>query len=164
MPIPRLAIAAAASILTAPLAAASVPGQLDPLRFFEGRTETRGTVKVMFRKPYASRSIGVGRIEQDGSLTLVQRVEEEGKAPHERRWRVRRNGPDHFIASMSEAVGPVAIDRIGDRYRFRFKLKGNLRAEQILTPLPGGRSARNSIRVKRMGMTVATTEGTIRKL
>jgi hypothetical protein len=162
MPVPRFAIAAPALVLAAPLASAQQ--QVDPLRFFEGRTETRGTVRVMFHKPYRTRSIGAGRIERDGSLTLVQRVEDEGKAPHERRWRVRRTAPDHFIGSMSEAVGPVTIDKVGDRYRFRFRMKGNLRAEQILTPLPDGKSARNSVKVKRLGMTVATTEGTIRKI
>jgi hypothetical protein len=162
MPVPRLALAAPALMLTAPLASAQQ--QVDPLRFFEGRTETRGTVRVMFHKPFRTRSIGTGRIEPDGSLTLVQSVEDEGKAPHERRWRVRRTAPGHFVAIMSEAVGPVAIDKVGDRYRFRFKMKGNLRAEQMLTPLPGGRSARNSVKVKRLGMTVATTEGMIRKL
>jgi hypothetical protein len=118
----------------------------------------------MFHKPYWTRSIGAGRIESDGSLTLVQRVEDEGKAPHERRWRVRRTSADQYLASMSDAVGPVTIDKVGDRYRFRFTLKGNLRAEQMLTPLPGGQSARNSLKVKRMGITVATTEGTIRKI
>ena len=118
----------------------------------------------MFHKAYWTRSVGAGRIEQDGSLTLVQHVEDEGKPAHDRRWHVRRTAPGEFVASMTEAVGPVAIDRVGDRYRFRFRLKGNLRAEQILTPLPDGRSARNSMKVKRMGITVATTEGTIRKV
>lgn len=162
MPVPRLALAAAVSVLAAPLASAEQ--QVDPLRFFEGRTITQGTVKVMFHKAYWTRSVGAGRIEQDGSLTLVQHVEDEGKPAHDRRWHVRRTAPGEFVASMTEAVGPVAIDRVGDRYRFRFRLKGNLRAEQILTPLPDGRSARNSMKVKRMGITVATTEGTIRKV
>jgi len=156
------AIAVPALVLASPLASASA--QVDPLRFFEGRTETQGTVKVMFHKPYATRSIGEGRIERDGSLTLVQQVEDAGKPPHERRWRVRELSPDRFSASMSEAVGPVTIDRTGDSYRFRFKLKGNLSAEQMLTPLPGGRAARNTLKVKRMGIVVATTDGTIRKV
>ncbi|WP_051531059.1 DUF3833 family protein [Sphingomonas sp. URHD0057] len=163
MPALRHALAAAGSILVAPLASAE-ERQVDPLHFFEGRTETQGTVKVMFHKPYRTRSIGAGRIEPDGTLTLVQRVEDEGKPSHERRWRVRRAGPDRFVASMTEAVGPVAIERIGNRYRFRFTMKGNMRAEQILTPQPDGRSARNIMKVKRMGITVATTEGTIRKI
>jgi hypothetical protein len=160
----RLALAAPALLLAAPLASASMQALVDPLRFFEGRTETQGTVRVMFHQPYGTHSIGDGRIEPDGSLTLVQRVQDDGKPLHERRWHVRQTAPDRFTASMTDAVGPVTIDRVGDRYRFRFTLKGNLSAEQILTPLPGGRSARNSLRVKRMGITVATTEGTIRKL
>jgi hypothetical protein len=163
MPIPRVALAAILSLVAAPLASAAQPN-VDPLRFFEGRTETVGTVKVMFHKPYWTRSVGAGRIEDDGSLILVQHVEDEGKAPHERRWHVRRTATNAFVASMSEAVGPVSIDRIGDRYRFRFSVKGNYHAEEILTPLPGGRSARNTLKVKRFGITVATTEGTIRKI
>jgi len=163
MLVSRLALAATVSILASPLASAE-ERHADPLRFFEGRTETQGMVKVMFHRPYRTHSVGSGRIEPDGSLTLVQRVEDEGKSPHERRWRVRRTAPDRFVASMSDAIGPVAIDRIGDRYRFRFNLKGNFRAEQIVTPLADGRSARNAVKVKRMGITVATTEGTIRKI
>ena len=48
MPVPRLALAAAVSVLAAPLASAEQ--QVDPLRFFEGRTITQGTVKVTFHK------------------------------------------------------------------------------------------------------------------
>ena len=164
MLIARLAIAAPTLLLATPLASASVQAQVDPLRFFEGRTETQGTVKVMFHKAYRSRSIGDGRIAPDGSLVLVQHVQDDGKPSHDRRWLVRRIAPDRYSASMTEAVGPVIIDKVGERYRFRFRMKGNLSAEQMLTPLPGGRSARNSLKVKRMGFTVATTEGTIRKI
>ncbi|MFL6765953.1 MAG: DUF3833 family protein [Sphingomicrobium sp.] len=165
MLISRLARVSPALMLAAPLAAASLQQpQVDPLRFFQGRTETVGTVKVMFHKAYRTRSVGAGRIEPDGSLTLVQRVEEEGKPPHDRRWRVRRTGPDRFTGTMSDAVGPVAIDRVGPRYRFRFKLQGNLNAEQMLTPLPGGKAALTHVKVKRMGITVATTDGIVRKI
>lgn len=162
MPSLRFAVAVPALLAASPCASAQI--QVDPLRFFEGRTETVGTVKVMFRKPYNTRSIGVGRIERDGSLTLVQRVEDEGKEAHERRWHVKQTAADRFSGTMTEAVGPVVIDRVGERYRFRFKMKGNLAAEQIMLPLPGGRAARSSVKVKRMGITVATTEGTIRKI
>ena len=164
MPLTRSALAASLLAIASPLASASNQPQVDPLRFFEGRTETQGVVKVLFHKPYRTRSVGTGRIEHDGTLTLVQRVEDEGKPPHERRWRVQRIGPDSFRAAMSEAVGPVVIDKVGNRYRFRFKMKGDLAAEQMLTPMPDGRSARNTVKVKRMGITVATTEGTIRKI
>ena len=137
---------------------------VDPLLFFAGRTETQGTVKVIFRKPYRSRCLGQGRIESDGSLTLLQRVEDEGKPPHNRRWRVWENGPGRWAATMSEASGPVAIDQLGERYRFRFRMNGNLNVEQWLTPLPGATAARTITRIRKYGMTVATTEGTVRKL
>jgi Protein of unknown function (DUF3833) len=157
----RLQLALAAPILIA--ASAPVP-HTDPLRFFEGRTETQGTVKVVFKKAYRSRCLGHGRIERDGSLTLVQRVEDEGKPPHERRWRVRELGPGHYIGAMSEASGPVDIQQVGERYRFRFAMNGHLSVEQWLTPLPGATSARTVTRIRKFGMTVATTEGTVRKL
>jgi hypothetical protein len=160
----RLQLAIAAPILVAVLAAAAGREQPDPLRFFAGRTETHGTVKVIFHKPYHSRSLGLGRIEPDGSLTLVQRVEDEGKPPHERRWRVREAGAGHWTATMSEAAGPVAIDQVGERYRFRFRMSGNLNAEQWLTPLPGAASALTVTKVRKFRMTVATTEGIVRKL
>jgi len=153
--VPAAAAAAAA-------AAANIP--IDPLRFFVGRTETVGQVKVMFHKNYATRSVGQGRIEPDGTLILVQQVYDAGKPPHERRWRVHRTGPSHYAGTMSEAVGPVAIDRIGDRYRFRFSMDGRLNVEQLLVPLAGGRSASSTVKVRKFGMVVATTEGIVRRI
>lgn len=135
----------------------------DPMRFFEGRTESLSTVKVIMRKPYRSRTLGEGKID-DGVLNLVQRVHEEGKAPYDRRWRVRQVAPGRFTATMSEAIGPVVAEEIGGRYRFRFRMKGNLAIEQWLTPLPGGKVARSKISIRKLGMTVGRSEGTIRKL
>jgi uncharacterized protein DUF3833 len=150
--------------IASPPAPAATPQVADPLRFFAGRTETKGMVKVLFKKPYQSRSLGQGKIEADGSLTLVQRVEDDGKPPHERRWRVRRVGPGRYVGTMSEASGPVDIEQVGDGYRFRFSMKGHLNVEQWLTPLAGATAAHTSTKVRKFGMTVATTEGTVRKL
>lgn len=155
-----LVTAAAAFFLAAPATAES----LKPLRFFEGRTETLGTIKLFMKKPFRSHSIGRGIIESDGSLLLIQRVEDEGKPPRERRWRIRQIGPGRYAGTMSEANGPVTIDDVDGRYRFRFKMKGNLAVEQWLIPLPGGLSARNSVKVRKFGMTVGTSDGTIRKV
>ena len=164
MLVPRYILAAPALLLAAPLSSASIQQpQVDPLRFFQGRTETVGTVKIMFHKSYRTHSIGQGRIEPDGSLVLLQRVQDEGKAATQRWWRVRQTAPDRFVATMSDAVGPVAIDKVGTSYRFQFRLKGNLKGEQMLTPLPGGRAALSNLKVRKMGMTVATTDGIVRK-
>ena len=84
--------------------------------------------------------------------------------PRERRWKIRQVGPNRFTGTMSEAIGPIAIDEVDGRYRFRFKMKGNLSVEQWVTPLPGGKTAKNTMTIKKLGMTVATGTGTIRKV
>jgi hypothetical protein len=155
-------LAAAAALVASPAAAAADANH--PLRFFEGLTEGSGAMRIVLKKSYRTLTIGRGRIERDGSLTLVQRVSDEGRPPRERRWRIRQTGPRHFTGSMSEAVGPITIDEVGGRFRFRFKMKGNLSVEQWLAPLAGGNSARNSLTVRKFGMTVGTADGTIVKL
>ena len=135
----------------------------DPMSFFEGRTESISTIKVMMRKPYRSRTTGRGEIS-DGVLHLVQRVHEDGKPPYDRNWRMRQVAPGRFSGTMSEARGAVTAEEVGGRYRFRFKLKGNVAIEQWLTPLPGGKSARTRLIIRKFGMTVGRSEGTIRKL
>ncbi|HUE78205.1 MAG TPA: DUF3833 family protein [Sphingomicrobium sp.] len=156
-----LITAATASLLATSATAAP---QIHPLQFFEGRTEGSGVIRIMFKKPYRSRSIGKGRIESDGSLSLVQRVEDEGRPVRERKWKIRQVGANRFSGTMSEAIGPVSIEVVGGRYRFRFKMKGNLSVEQWLAPLANGTAARNRLIVRKFGVTVGTSEGVIRKL
>jgi hypothetical protein len=156
----RVALISAAAVISS----AAVAEPIKPLEFFEGRTESNGTIKIVLKKAFKSRSIGNGKIESDGTLTLIQRVEDEGKPPRERRWKIRQTGPKRFIGTMSEASGPITIEEIDGRYRFRFKMKGNLAVEQWVTPNPGGKTAKNTMTIKKLGMTVGTGTGTIRKL
>jgi hypothetical protein len=142
---------------------AASEGETDPMRFFEGRTESVSTIKLIMKKPFHSRSLGRGEID-NGVLNLVQRVNDEGKPPFERRWRMRQVAPGRFSGTMSEAIGPVTVDEVGGRYRFRFRLKGNLSVEQWLIPLPGGKVARSKTSIRKLGMTVGRSEGTVRKL
>ena len=136
----------------------------NPLTFFAGRTESVGTVKIVTKKPFRSRAIGRGEIKADGSLDLIQRIEDDGHPPHERRWRMRRISPGHYAGTMSEAEGPVTVDEVGGRYRFRFRMEGSVAVEQWLTPLPGNRSARSVISIRKYGIKVGGSDGTIRKL
>ena len=151
-------------LLLASTSAAAVNGSVDPMRFFVGRTEGVGSVNVIFHSPYRTHSIGMGRIEPDGSLLLVQQIFDEGKPPHQRRWRVHQAGTGRYIGAMSEAVGPVTIDKVGERYRFQFGMDGHLRVEQWLTPLAGGRLASSSASIRKFGMTVATVKITLRRV
>jgi hypothetical protein len=136
----------------------------EPLRFFEGRTEMVSVVKVVMKKPYSSRTVGRGQIMPDGSLLLVQQVHDAGQPPHQRQWKIRQVAPGRYSGTMSEAIGPVQVQELGGKFRFKFKMKGNLAIEQWVTPLPGGRSAQSKITVKKFGMRVASSDGTIRKL
>lgn len=164
--IPRLPKLLAGGLIGTALLAASADAQRlrQPLRFFEGRTEMVSIVKVMMNKPYRSRTLGAGRILPDGSLSLSQRIFDEGKAPTKRLWRVRQVGPGRFAGTMTEAVGPVVIQEVGGRYRFTFRMKGALAIEQWLNPLPGGRSARTSLTVRKFGLKIASSTGTIRRI
>ncbi len=154
------ALMIAAALSTAPAKAIRV---VDPLRFFEGRTEMVSLVKVVMKKPFRSRAIGQGYISPDGTLSLVQQVKEEGKQSHQRRWRIRQIGPGLYSGTMSEAVGPVQVQELDGKFRFTFRMKGNLAIEQWVTPLPGGKSAQSKVIVRKLGMRVASSEGTIRK-
>lgn len=164
----RLLLAAVPVALVGASAAASaeadrVAQMVDPMSFFDGRTDGVSTVKIILKKPFRSRTIGRGEVD-GGVLNLVQRVTEDGNTPFDRRWRMRQVAPDRFAGSMSEAVGPVTAEEIGGRFRFRFKMKGNLTVEQWLTPLPGGQEALSKVVVRKFGMKVGSAEGTIRKL
>ena len=153
------------ALFAASLSPAAVTAQEpDPFSFFEGVTESVGTLKVVMHPAVHTRSIGRGEVERDGSLSRVQRVEDEGKAPYVRRWLIRQVGPGRFVGTMSEATGPVTIDEVGNRFRFRLKMKGGLSVEQWLTPLPGGRSASSSMTVHKFGIAVASSQGTVRKI
>jgi hypothetical protein len=147
----------------------TIPGSVgagtiaSPLRFFEGATESVGTLSIAMHRPRSSRSHGIGSIAPDGSLRLVQRVEDEGQPPHLRHWNIRQISPGRFTGSMSEATTPLRIEQVGDRYRFRFRMKGGLTVEEWLTPNAGGRSADNELTVRKFGIAVATFRGVVRK-
>lgn len=151
----------AAFLFSAPATAGPLT---NPMRFFEGRTESTGTIKILMKHAFRSTSIGSGRIEPDGSLSLVQQVRDEGRPLRERRWNIRQVGPGRFLGTMSEANGPVTIEEVGGTYRFSYKMKGNLSVVQLLVPLAGGRAARSSVKIRKFGMIVGTSEGTIRKV
>src|SRR6185503_20913491 len=130
----------------------------------EGVTESVGILKIVMHRAVHTMSIGRGEIRPDGSLSLVQRVEDEGRAPYVRRWLIKQVAPRRFVGTMSEATGPVTIDEVGDRFRFRLTMKGGLSVEQWLTPLPGGRSATSDMTVRKFGIAVASSQGTVRKI
>jgi hypothetical protein len=158
-----LAFAAALAIVC-PASLGAADRQSSPMSFFEGKTESIGTVKVILKRSFKSRSLGLGKILPDGSLDFVQHVQDEGAPPRERRWKIRQTAPGRFAGTMTEAVGPVVIEETPKGFRFRFKMKDNLSVEQWLIPVSNGASARSLVTVRKFGVTVARSEGTIRKI
>ena len=134
------------------------------MRVFAGKTEMVSTVKVIMKKPFRSRAVGTGRLMPDGTLSLAQQVFDEGEEAKQRHWKIRQVASGHYSGSMTEAVGPVLVDEIDGRYRFKFRMKGNLSVEQWMTPLAGGSSAKSNTTVRKFGMKVASSTGIIRRV
>ena len=135
-----------------------------PLQFFSGKTEMISTVKVIMKKPFRSRAVGTGRILPDGTLSLAQQVFDDGEPAKQRHWKIRQVASSHYAGTMNEAVGPVVVDEVDGKYRFKFRMKGNLSVEQWMTPLPGGNSAKSNTTVRKFGMKVATSSGIVRRV
>lgn len=147
--------------LTSPVAAAP---RFDALAFFTGRTEGSGAMKIMFGRHRAVHVHGNGRIERDGTLVLDQTVERDGKPATQRTWRIRRDGSDGYGGTLSDARGPITGETVGDRLHLRYRAPGGVRVEQWLTLAPDGRSARNRLTARKLGVVVARLDETIRKL
>ena len=152
-------------LIAAPAPSAPAEATAFPLvRFFEGRTEGRGVLKVMLKARVPIRVESRGRVEPDGSLLLVQEIKEGEKPARTRSWRMREVSPGRFVGALTDAVGPAQAEARGNRLRITYRMKGGLDVEQWLTLAPGGRSAHNSMKVGKFGLPVATLDETIRKL
>ena len=139
---PALACATALLISSEALA---VP-LAQPLRFFEGRTESVGTMKIVMHKTRRVRSLGRGTIGQDGSLTLIQDVHDDGDAPHQRTWHIRQVGPESTIlaniyggvsvaAAAGYLIGGPVLDATSPRTAFALVGVGGLAAAALTAAL-----------------------------
>ena len=150
-------------LMLALLLAAPAQAAFNPVDFFRGRTHGEGTLKVLFQPSKRITVDSVGSSEKDGSLVLKQTINEPGKPPRTRYWRLRETAPNRFEGTLTDAASPVRVDVEGDRVRIRYKAKNNLDFDQWLTPT-GPKTVSNKMRVKRFGLTVATFDEVIRKL
>jgi hypothetical protein len=148
----------AALLLTAAVA------NFDVYRFFAGETAGVGELKVVLRSREPVRVKGIGRIDPDGTLILDQEIAQGTRPLRTRQWRLRRVGPGRYQGSLSDARGMVdgAVD--GPRLHLRFSTKDGFDVEQWLTIADDGRSAANTLKARRFGITVATLTEKITKL
>lgn len=144
------------------LAAPATAG-FDPIAFFKGKSQGEGVLKIIFQAPKTISVDSEGMSEPDGTLVLVQKVQEEGKAPRLRSWRLRRTSPTRFEGTLTDAAGPVVVDLIGGKARIRYTMKNRMSVEQWLTET-SPRTVANQMKVRRFGVIVARFDETIRKL
>ena len=137
-------------------APAEAPQQFDPVSFFTGASHGEGRLKEALKRERKVTTDSVGHAEKDGLLVLDQKMQVEGDPMRIRRWRLREAGPGRYTGTLTDAIGPVEAQVIGRSIRIRYTMKGGLKVESHLTPLPGGRAFSNDTRITKWGMKVAT--------
>jgi len=157
-----MAVAASAALVLAgpaPLAA-QAPRTFDPVAFFTGRTSGQGFLKKVFSARQATRVTGAGHVE-GGTLVLDQRVAIAGEPTRTRQWRLRQVGPARWSGTLSDAKGPVVASAAGPVLTIAYTSDQGMGVAQTVTLAPDGRSARNRMRIRKLGVTVATIDETI---
>ena len=145
------------------LLALAATASFDPIRFFAGRTEGIGRLRIMLHAPRAVRVHGTGT-PADGGLSLRQSVEQDGKPAIVRRWALRRLAPGRYTGTLTGSHGPVAAWASGDTLHIAYRGPSGTRIEQRLVLAPDGRSAQNRLTVRRVWIVVARPDETITKL
>jgi hypothetical protein len=158
--IAAVAVAACASAGAAPAATPAVRG-FDPVAFFSGATTGEGRLKKVFSRSVATHVVGRGRVERGGTLVLDQTVTIAGEKTRERQWRLREVAPGRYAGTLTDARGPVTATVAGPVLTIAYTSTDGMGIAQAITLAPNGRSARNVMKVKKLGLTVATLAETI---
>jgi len=144
---------------------AAVPARgFDPVAFFTGATEGRGTLKKALSGTQATHVTGTGAM-REGNLVIDQVVRIEGEKQQTRRWQLHEVNASAYSGTISDAKGPVSATIAGNELRIKYKMKdGGMSVSQVLTMAADGKSVRNTMKIKKFGIVFATMEETIRKL
>ena len=143
---------------SAPVAGSS----FDPLQFFSGRSHGSARLQTILG---ASRTISVdsqGAPDGHGGLVLDQRMTEQGKPPGTRQWILHPAGRNRWTGTLSEARGPVLIERTASDVAIRYRMKNSAAVEQHLRQVSDG-SVENRMTVTRFGIRLADLEERIQK-
>jgi len=159
----RKGAAAIALTLAAAGDAAAAPDAIDPIAFFTGASHGEGRLREAFKRERRVSVDSIGRADKDGLLVLDQKLQIEGEPLRIRHWRLRQVGPNRYTGTLTDATGPVEAQVVGQSIRIRYPMKGGLKVESILVPLPGGRAFDNRTKITKWGMKVATLTERIEK-
>ena len=142
---------------------AVVGGPFDPVQFFAGHSIGQAKLHLITG---ATRSVAVdsmGRPDGHGGIVLDQTIREEGKASRARRWVLHNSGDNHWSGSLTDAKGPVEVERTPLDVTIRYRMKSGPEVEQHLK-LAARDVAENHLSVTRFGVEIATLDERIRKL
>ena len=127
----------------------------DPVAFFTGRSHGDAMLDQMFKPRRRVTVDSRGKVSADGTLRLDQHIVTEGEAPRDRLWILRPTSPGHWAGSLTDAVGPVDTAMESGAFHVRYAMKGGLKVEQWLVPIPGRAALDNNLSVYKFGLRVA---------
>ena len=156
-----LTLVVAASIVGAPSFAVVKPLMFTPENGFNGRSEGNGTLTFLFGNPRPFRVVSRGRTQANGVFRLDQRIYFLGKQPRDRVWFMTRVSPNHYAATLSDAVGPVKGVTSGSRFTLRYRAWGPLFVRQDLKLMPDGKTIDNVGVITLLGIPVGRLKETI---
>ena len=148
-------------------AAAAAPGAttLDMTDFFTGKSHADNVIKIALQGPHKLVVDSVGGRNKEGEFVLIDTVQEEGKPVRKRTWVMHPVGDNHFTGYLSDAKGPVDVVVNANTATIRYTMKdGGLKIVQQIELQPDGKTLTNQVIAKKLGMTFAHVEGTIRKV
>ncbi len=157
-------VALSLAIAGCSVAAPAAPPTFDPLDFFAGASRGEGTLKVIARPSVPIRVTSNGRPDGKGGITIDQTIREGAKPPRDRTWVLRPTSPTTMTGTITDNPGLVRGRLDGNRLLLDYTMKGGLKAEQVLTIQPGGRSMINRMTIRKFGIPVAHVNEVITKV
>jgi uncharacterized protein DUF3833 len=142
---------------------AGAGGPFDPVQFFTGHSSGEAKLHLITGSTRQVTVDSMGTPDARGGLVLDQAISEERKAPRVRRWVLRPNGTNHWKGTLTDAKGPVDVERTPVDVVIRYRMKSGPQVEQHLKLASPG-IADNHMSVTRFGVEVATLDERIRKL
>ncbi|MEO5706736.1 MAG: DUF3833 family protein [Alteraurantiacibacter sp.] len=142
---------------------AATPARFDPAAFFTGRTTSEGTLSQIFTSRKTTRVSTFGTRQRNGDMVLEQDVTIGDQPTRHRTWRLRETTPGHFTGTISDAADDLTGTLSGNTLTLTYTMDNHLGVHQVITAQPGGQSARNVMRIRRFGITVARLEEVIRR-
>ena len=117
----------------------------------------------IFASDRTTRVSTFGTRQRNGEMVLEQDVTIGDEPTRHRVWRLRETSPNRFTGTISDAADDLEGTLSGNTLTLTYTMDNNLGVHQVITAQPGGQSARNVMRIRRFGITVARLTETIRR-